>query len=65
MHLPLKTILDNTFFYAKHRVFCNLTPDVGLWEYISRFNNTVLLRKSQIHPIESFIQYVKYARTST
>jgi len=64
MHLPLKTILENTFFFAKNRLFRNVTPDVGLWEYILRFNNTTLLKKSQIHPIEPFIQYVKYSRTS-
>jgi len=65
MHLSLEKILENTFFFAKNRLFRNSTPDVGLWEYILRFNNTSLLKKSQIHPIESFIEYAKYARTST
>ncbi|XP_060851709.1 uncharacterized protein LOC132930067 [Rhopalosiphum padi] len=64
MNLPLKTILENTFFFAKNRLFCNSSSEVGLWEYILRFNNRTLLKKSQIHPIESFIEYVKYSRTA-
>uniref|UniRef100_A0A2H8U049 SS-A/Ro ribonucleoprotein n=1 Tax=Melanaphis sacchari TaxID=742174 RepID=A0A2H8U049_9HEMI len=64
MHLPLKTILDNTFFFAKNRLFCNSSSDVGLWEYILRFNNTNLLKKSKIHPIEPYIEYAKYSRTA-
>ncbi|XP_029345221.1 60 kDa SS-A/Ro ribonucleoprotein isoform X2 [Acyrthosiphon pisum] len=63
MHLPLEKLLENTFFFAKNRLFNNSTPDVGLWEYILRFNNSILLKTSQIHPIEPFIQYAKYART--
>jgi len=65
MHLSLEKILENTFFFAKNRLFHNSTPDVGLWEYILRFNNTSLLKKSRIHPIEPYIEYAKYARTST
>lgn len=64
MHLSLKKMLENTFFFAKNRLFCNSKSNVGLWEYILRFNNSSLLKKSQIHPIEPFIQYAKYARTS-
>lgn len=62
MHMPLRTLLDNTFFFAKKKLFHNSTPDVGLWEYILRFNNTVELKKSKIHPIEPFLEYVKYSR---
>jgi len=62
--MPLKTLLENTFFFAKQRLFCNSTPDAGLWEFILRFNNTIQLKKSRIHPIESFIEYVRYSRTS-
>lgn len=64
MHMPLRTLLENTFYLAKHRLFRNSSPDIGLWEFILRFNNTNELQKSQIHPIESFIEYVKYSRTS-
>lgn len=64
MHMPLKALLENTFFFAKQRLFYNSTPDVGLWVYISRFNNAHELKKSKIHPIESFIEYVRYSRTS-
>ncbi|XP_029348648.1 60 kDa SS-A/Ro ribonucleoprotein-like [Acyrthosiphon pisum] len=63
MHFPLEKLLENTFFFAKNKLFHNSTPDVGLREYILRFNNTILLKTSQIHPIEPFIQYAKYART--
>lgn len=63
MHMPLRDLLDNTFSFAKHKLFANATPDIGLWEFILRFNNTVQLRKHHIHPIESYIEYVKYSRT--
>jgi len=62
--MPLKTLLEKTFYLAKQRLFYNSSPDVGLWEYILRFNNLVQLEKSRIHPIESYIEYVKYSRTS-
>lgn len=64
MNLSLKAILDNTLFFAKNRLFSNMSSSVGLWEYILRFNNTTLLKKSQIHPIEPYLQYVKYTRTA-
>lgn len=64
MNLPLKIILDNTLFFAKNRLFSNMSASVGLWEYILRFNNITLLKKSQIHPIEPYLQYVKYTRTA-
>lgn len=64
MHMPLTTILDKTFLFAKQRLFCNSTPYTGLLEYISRFSHEQNLKESKIHPIESFIQYVKYSRTS-
>lgn len=63
MHMPLRALLENTFLFAKRRLFCNSTPNEGLWEYILRFNNVVQLQKSRIHPIESYIEYVKYSRT--
>lgn len=62
--MPLKTLLEKTFHFAKQKLFHNSTPYVGLWEFILRFNNSVQLQKSQIHPIESYIEYVKYSRTS-
>lgn len=65
MHMPLRTLLDNTFFFAKHKLFFNSTPDLGLWGFILRFNNTLELEKSKIHPIESFLEYVRYSRTSS
>lgn len=65
MHMPLRKLLDNTFFFAKQKLFCNTTPDVGLWEFILRFNNIAELKKSKIHPIEPFLAYVKYSRNIT
>jgi len=63
-HMPLKILLEKTFYFAKQKLFCNSTPDIGLWEFILRFSNTIELRKSRIHPIEPYIEFVKYSRTS-
>lgn len=63
MHMSLRELLNNIFYFSKQRLFHNSTPDLGLWEFILRFNNAFLLKKSRIHPIESFIEYVKYSRT--
>ncbi|VVC28670.1 Hypothetical protein CINCED_3A009897 [Cinara cedri] len=62
IHMPLSILLDNTCYFAKQRLFRNSTPHKGLKEYISRFNNPYLLKESKIHPIESFVEYVKYSR---
>jgi hypothetical protein len=64
MHLPLRILLDNTFFFARKRLFKNSTPDTGLWEFILRFNNPHEVKKWRIHPIESYLAYVRYSRTS-
>lgn len=64
MHMPLAILLDKTYTFAKLRLFRNSTPYAGLREYISRFNHLQKLKESKIHPIESFIEYVKYSRTS-
>lgn len=64
MHMPLATLLDKTYSFAKLRLFCNSTPHTGLREYILRFSHVQKLKESKIHPIESFLEYVKYSRTS-
>ncbi|VVC32718.1 TROVE domain [Cinara cedri] len=63
-HMPLITLLNKTYSFAKLRLFHNSTPHTGLTEYISRFTNTQELKESRIHPIESFVEYVKYSRMS-
>lgn len=61
--MPLRALLDNTLFFAKQKLFWNSTPHDGLWEFILRFNNSTFVKKSRIHPIESYIEFVKYSRT--
>lgn len=57
-------VLENTFFFSKNKVFQNNTLYNGVTAFILRFNDTLELRESQIHPIESFIEYARYTRTS-
>ncbi|XP_050523905.1 uncharacterized protein LOC126895752 [Daktulosphaira vitifoliae] len=63
LHMPLKTLLDNTFRFAKKKLFLNIAPQEGLWNFILRFNNVMELEKEKIHPIEAFIQFARYSRT--
>lgn len=64
MHMPLATLLDNTFRFAKRRFFIDVssTEMEGIWAFISRFSNKIELKNSGIHPIEPFLQYIKYSR---
>lgn len=61
--MPLKTLLDNTFRFAKKKLFLNTAPQEGLLKFILRFSNAVELEKEKIHPIEAFIQFARYSRT--
>ncbi|VVC29540.1 TROVE domain [Cinara cedri] len=62
-NMPLKMVLDHTFPFSKARLFQNNTLYNGVDAYILRFNDTLELNQSGIHPIEPFIEYARYSRT--
>lgn len=62
--MPLRMVLDQTFYFSKIKFFQNNTFHNGVGAYILRFNDTLELKESKIHPIESFIEFAKYTRTS-
>lgn len=60
--MPLRALLDNTLRFSRQKIFYPSSTRIGTWEYIARFSNSLHLQKSRIHPIESFVEYIKYSR---
>ncbi|XP_026819290.1 uncharacterized protein LOC113557950 [Rhopalosiphum maidis] len=61
--LSLRTLLDNTYSFSQHCLFQNLMGNEGCIEFILRFNNHKALQESEIHPIESYLEYLRYVRS--
>ncbi|KAE9528516.1 hypothetical protein AGLY_012087 [Aphis glycines] len=61
--LPLNILLDNTFSFSQHRLFHNLRGRIGCMEFIMRFNNIKEIQESEIHPFESYLEYLRYTKT--
>lgn len=58
-------LLENVFYFSKHKVFnSDKTSDAVVMKFISYFDDSDKLQESQIHPIDSFLQYVRYSRTT-
>lgn len=63
--MPLRDVLDMTFYFAKQKLFVHRKKALydGLTEYMLRFENSRQLQIHHIHPIESYLEFVKYSRT--
>ncbi|XP_026819185.1 uncharacterized protein LOC113557842 [Rhopalosiphum maidis] len=61
--LPLKTLLDNTYTFARHHLFQNETGNEGCMEFILRFNNYKAIQEAEIHPIQPYLEYLRYTRS--
>lgn len=61
--MPLSSVLDKTFFFAKKNLFYNKSGYNDYWSYILRFRETLELQKSKIHPIQVYLEYLRQVNT--
>lgn len=60
--MPPRTVLDQTFNFAKQTFFGKKPDYFGLSTFKLRFHNDLELKYHNIHPFEPYLQFAKYTR---